>query len=178
MPADDYARVKGQVERVNANLAAGLASARTFLFELRPPLLDTDGLAAAATQLLDRMAQRHGWNAEVTWGLEIRLEAEQEAVAYRVIAEALANVAQHASAHRVTIRSRQQDNAAVIELADDGTGFDLDAAERRQPVFGHVGLRSMRERVETIGGVFELHTSQGRGTRVTIWLPSGVPPPE
>jgi PAS domain S-box-containing protein len=172
MPAEEYARIKGQVERVQANLAGGLAAIRAFLLELRPPLLDAEGLAAAAAQLLDGMAAKHGWRTELTWGINRRLDPDRETVAFRTIAEALANAATHAQAHQVTIRARQQEGAVVIEIADDGVGFDREAAERRLPVFGHLGLRSMRERIESIGGVFELHTAQGRGTRVTIWVPS------
>lgn len=177
MAPDEFARIKGQVERVQANLTAGLASARAFLLELRPPLLDDEGLAAAVAQLLDGMAARHGWRTELTWGIAHRLDPDRETVAFRTIAEALANTAKHARAHQVTIRARQQEGAVVIEVVDDGVGFDQEAAERRVPVFGHLGLRSMRERVESIGGVFELRTSLGRGTRVTLWVPSAVPPP-
>jgi PAS domain S-box-containing protein len=176
LPTEDFARLKGQVERVQANLAAGLAAVRSFLLDLRPPLLDTEGLAAAVAQLLDGMAAQHGWRTELTWGVSHRLDPDRETVAFRTISEALVNVATHARAHQVTIRARQQEGAVVIEVADDGVGFDQEAAERRVPVFGHLGLRSMRERVESIGGVFELHSNPGRGTRVTIWVPSGAAP--
>lgn len=166
-----YVQVKSQLDRVQKNLGEGLQSARTFLFNLRPPLLDDKGLAAAVEQQLERHAERTGWETELIWELDERLEPDMETVAFRTLQEALTNVAKHARATRVTVRGRPQDHAVVIEVRDDGVGFDLAEARRRLPVFGHLGLRSMSERVETVGGVFEVTTRPGHGTILSLWLP-------
>jgi PAS domain S-box-containing protein len=171
LPAPEHRKLRAQLERVEKNLSGGLQSARTFLFNLRPPLLDDKGLAAAIEQQLQRQAERTEWETELDWELEERLEPDIEMVAFRTLQEALTNVAKHARATRVTVRARRQDQAVVIEVVDDGVGFDLAEAHRRLPVFGHLGLRSMSERVETVGGVFEVTTRPGRGTTISLWLP-------
>lgn len=171
LPPVEYVKVKGHLDRVHKNLADGLQSARTFLFNLRPPLLDDEGLAAAVAQQLQRHAERTGWETELVWELDGRLEPDMETVAFRTLQEALTNVAKHARATRVAVRARAQGQAVLIEVRDDGVGFDLAEARRRLPVFGHLGLRSMSERVETVGGVFEVTTKPGQGTRLRLWLP-------
>jgi PAS domain S-box-containing protein len=170
--------VRRQLGQIRENLDQGLRAARTFLFDLRPPLLDSAGLEPALRQQLDKVAERAGWATEVDWALDGRLEPELEAVAYRVAQEALANVAKHADATTVAVRAERDGSTVWIEIADDGAGFDPDEARRRALATGHLGLRSMAERIETAGGRLEIDAAPGKGTRVVLRLPAPPAAPE
>jgi signal transduction histidine kinase len=92
-------------------------------------------------------------------------------VLFRVIQEALANVARHAGAEHVSIELQQEDACMSAHITDDGQGFDLDQALVKSRQGGHLGLWSMRERVEQLGGQFEVHSAPGQGTTVKIKVP-------
>jgi PAS domain S-box-containing protein len=154
------------------NLEQGLAAARTFLFDLRPPLLDSAGLEPALRQQLARLAERTGCKTEVTWLLDERLDADLETVAFRVVQEALANVARHADATTVWVQAERDGSDVVLQVADDGVGFDPPAARERAAATGHLGLRSMAERIQTAGGSLEITSEPGGGTRVVLRLPA------
>ena len=154
------------------NLEQGLAAARTFLFDLRPPLLDSAGLEPALRQQLAKLAERTGCKTEVTWLLDERLGADLETVAFRVVQEALANVARHADATTVRVQAERDGSDVVLQVADDGVGFDPPAARERAAATGHLGLRSMAERIQTAGGSLEITSEPGGGTRVVLRLPA------
>jgi PAS domain S-box-containing protein len=154
------------------NLEQGLAAARTFLFDLRPPLLDSAGLEPALRQQLAKLAERTGCKTEVTWLLDERLDADLETVAFRVVQEALANVARHADATTVSVQAERDGSDVVLQVADDGVGFDPPAARERAAATGHLGLRSMAERIQTAGGSLEITSEPGGGTRVVLRLPA------
>jgi PAS domain S-box-containing protein len=154
------------------NLEQGLAAARTFLFDLRPPLLDSAGLEPALRQQLAKLAERTGCKTEVTWLLDERLDADLETVAFRVVQEALANVARHADATTVRVQAERDGSDVVLQVADDGVGFDPPAARERAAATGHLGLRSMAERIQTAGGSLEITSEPGGGTRVVLRLPA------
>ena len=165
------AAVQPALGQVRENLEQGLA-ARTFLFDLRPPpLLDRAGLESALRQQLARLAERAGCTTEVTWLLEERLDRDLETVAFRVLQEALANVARHADASTVRVRGEREGSMVVIAVADDGVGFDPEAAGELAAANGHLGLRSMAERIQSAGGRLELSSRPHQGTRVVLRLP-------
>jgi len=166
------AAVQPALGQVRENLEQGLAAARTFLFDLRPPpLLDRAGLESALRQQLARLAERAGCTTEVTWLLEERLDRGLETVAFRVLQEALANVARHADASTVRVRGEREGSMVVIAVADDGVGFDPEAAGELAAANGHLGLRSMAERIQSAGGRLELSSRPHQGTRVVLRLP-------
>jgi PAS domain S-box-containing protein len=154
------------------NLEQGLAAARTFLFDLRPPLLDSAGLEPALRQQLAKLAERTGCKTEVTWLLDERLDVDLETVAFRVVQEALANVARHADATTVWVQAERDGPDVVLQVADDGVGFDPPAARERAAATGHLGLRSMAERIQTAGGSLDITSGPGHGTRVVLRLPA------
>ena len=157
--------------QVHENLEQGLAAARTFLFNLRPPLLDSAGLEPALRQQLAKLAGRTGCKTEVTWMLEDRLDRDLEMVAFRVVQEALANVAKHAEASTVRLWGEREGSMVVIAVADDGVGFDPQVASERAAATGHLGLRSMAERIQTAGGRLEISSRPYQGTQVVLRLP-------
>jgi PAS domain S-box-containing protein len=169
---DAAAPVRPALTHARDNLEQGLAAARTFLFDLRPPLLDSAGLEPALRQQLAKLAERAGWKTEIAWLLEERLDRDLETVAFRVAQEALANVARHADATAVWVRAERDGPDVVLQVADDGIGFDPPVARERAAATGHLGLRSMAERIQTAGGSLEISSGPGHGTRVVLRLPA------
>ena len=158
-------------KQVRENLDHGLAAARTFLFDLRPPLLDREGLAPALGQQLDKLRQRRACATEFHWEVNRRLDPDLEVLVFRVVQEALANVARHAGASRVRVRGRLRGGGLEVEVVDDGVGFDEGRARQRAAATGHLGLRSMAERLEAAGGQLTIDAVPGHGARVRLRLP-------
>ncbi len=136
---------------------------------LRPVSLDHLGLAAALKQCVIEFGQ------EQAIGVQFAAEgpgragvpAEVETALYRVAQEALANVALHAWASRVSVRLAGSEDALVLSVEDDGAGFAPDEIERD----GALGLLGMRERVEALGGRFSVNSCPGIGTTIVVEVP-------
>ena len=101
-------------------------------------------------------------------GFPIGLPGKKSVEVLRVLQEALANVRRHSAARNVEVRLRTDDEAILIEVADDGGGFDLESAR------AGIGLSTMRERVEGLGGEIAVKSSLGEGTKVTVRVPLGA----
>jgi PAS domain S-box-containing protein len=169
--AEGASDVRCLVKQVRDNLEQGLQAARTFLFDLRPPLLDREGLAPALGQQLDKLVERSGCEVEFAWEVGERLDQDLEVLVFRVVQEALANVAKHSQAVSVRVEGWRDGEALEVEVADDGVGFDQAAAREQAIGTGHIGLRCMAERVEAAGGELRISAAPGRGARVRITLP-------
>ena len=150
--------------------ARTLEEVRKLAVELRPTTLDHLGLVAALEWYSREYAGR--LDAVVDFqseGLAERLAPEVELVVYRVVQEALTNIARHANASRVAIRLVFEDTGVEATVEDNGRGFDLtEATSSRER---GLGLFGMRERVELIGGTFNIDTRPGTGTRIRIRVP-------
>jgi signal transduction histidine kinase len=174
LAVDAEGELRCTAKQVQENLDHGLAAARTFLFDLRPPLLDREGLAPALGQQLDKLAQRRACRTEFHWEVDRRLDPDLEVLVFRVVQEALANVTKHADASTVRVAGGLRDGLLEVEVADDGVGFDQAEARERAMATGHLGLRSMAERLEAAGGGMVVDAAPGRGARVRLRLP--LPP--
>lgn len=160
-------RLESTLNYVLALAESGLADMRALVHELRPELLESEGLAAALSQQAKAMTTRHG--------LEAHLDLEEPEVSlthkhglYRIAMEALHNIVKHAHASKAEVRLKQSDRALELEVKDDGRGFDCTADYP-----GHWGIRTMRERVERLGGVLALSSQPGQGSVVRVELPRG-----
>jgi PAS domain S-box-containing protein len=141
---------------------------RRISHELRPTILDDLGFAAALGFLAESFSSRTGIEVDVRGEIgDGRLDATGEIALYRVAQEALSNVARHAAARRVLIELRSQKGAFRYAVRDDGRGFDSSRAARS----GGLGLVSMRERLEALGGSLVVRSSGRRGTEVIATLP-------
>ncbi len=150
-------RVEGQLRRLSR--------------ELRPTILDDLGLAPALEWLAQGVAQRTGLTVTVDARVE-RLPPAIETALYRVIQEALTNATRHARAKSITVEVREDGPIILAVVRDDGKGFDVDAALPRRGERG-LGLISMRERVEALGGEFAIGSVPGKGTKISVTIPLG-----
>ncbi|MFA7322571.1 MAG: PAS domain S-box protein, partial [Dokdonella sp.] len=142
------------------------ANVRDVMAELRPPALDDYGLRAALRQLATEFTRRTGIAADLDGvDLQPRLPSVVETTMFRISQEALNNVAKHARATHVAISLHAAAERIVLEIADDGIGFD---AGRTPPDQRHWGLGTMRERAEEAGIAFMLESTPGAGTRVVL----------
>jgi signal transduction histidine kinase len=149
------------------NLAeAGLAEMRALIFELRPESLATEGLVAALEKQAAALKARHAIEADLALGDEPDVSLAVKEALYRIAQEALHNVVKHARASRVELGLTRDAEALSLELRDDGVGFDPTGEFP-----GHLGLRSMRERMAALGGTLEIESAPGRGTRTRATIP-------
>jgi len=133
------------------------------IHELRPVELEGKGLAAALEEYAERWSRRTGIAVQVTMSRAGTLPLEMERVCFRVVQEALANVARHSGAGQGQVTLESADGGVNLAVVDDGCGFDTSVVEERG-----FGLRSMRERVEARGGQLAVDSAPGKGTRVTV----------
>jgi signal transduction histidine kinase len=151
------------VRTATEQVSSEIANLRALITELRPAALDELGLAAAVEGLARRAREVDG--LEVALRVDVdALDAELQTAVYRLVQEALTNVAKHARATRVDVAVVQDDGAVRVRVADDGAGFDAD-----RPTEGF-GVAGMRERAALMNGHLELMTSE-RGTVVDARLP-------
>ena len=170
---------EGNVERAATGLSqvADLISGavertRRMTFDLRPAVLWHHGLATALEQSLAAMEQETGIEARLeVIGFEERIDQTVETLIFRSITEILGNVRAHSGAGQVVVRLERSDRSVHVRVADDGHGFDLDAALARARRTHHLGLESTMERVDAAGGTVVITTAAGKGTVVEITQP-------
>jgi signal transduction histidine kinase len=142
---------------------AGLAEMRVLIFELRPESLATDGIVVALNRQVAVLRSRDKLLVETALDEEPDLPPEDKYALYRIAQEALHNIVKHADASAVTLRLLKQESELILEVVDDGKGFDPIG-----PFPGHLGLRSIQERADQLGGVFIIESAPAQGTR--LWI--------
>ena len=151
-------------------IAHQIESLRALITELRPAALDELGLQPAIESLVERTASIQGLEVEARVALdsgEERLSGDLESTIYRLVQEALTNVAKHARAEHVWLTLSRGDDGVSILIRDDGRGFDP-----ADPMSGF-GLPGMRERVELAGGTLTISSLPGQGTTIEAAIPTG-----
>jgi signal transduction histidine kinase len=168
--------VPGLLDDSRAIVEGALTTVRDLSHLLHPALLDDLGLAAAVDWYLRSFGVRHGLRVDVLHeGMEERLVPEIEASAYRIVQEALTNVAKHAGATKCRVYLQRLATTVLITVEDDGVGFDAAVAHRTGERRG-LGLIGIRERVTELYGTMRVESAPGNGTRLTVELPARVRP--
>jgi PAS domain S-box-containing protein len=142
---------------------------RHLMFELRPPVLDRDGLAAALRMQMEQVKHDYGIECVFEDELTGELEGETRVVAYRIAQEALVNVVKHANASTVRVRLRSRRGGVIARVTDNGRGFDPTAQTG-----AHFGLVAMRERAEMAGGWCRVRSFPGVGSVVEFFVPETI----
>jgi signal transduction histidine kinase/ActR/RegA family two-component response regulator len=162
--AGQQERVAQYLVRVEEIAHQALKEMRLLVYELRPAALERDGLAVALHHRLETVESRAGVQTRLLAEKDVALPAPIEEGLYYIAREALNNALKHAAATSVTVRIDVRDECVTLEIADDGVGFDAKAVEAG----GGIGLSSMRERAERLGGSLEVISAPGTGTRVEV----------
>jgi signal transduction histidine kinase len=161
------AQAEGLMAELENELAAGITGLRRLMAELRPAVLDEQGLEVALQNQVRAFEATSGVACAISTALQGRLAPDLETVLYRVTQESLNNIGKHAGASRVTVLLAAENGSVQLRINDDGVGFDPVAASRLLSE-GHFGLAGMRERVEMVGGRLVVDSAPGRGTTVAV----------
>ncbi len=162
----DPEAAREKVAEAQALVQASQKELKHLIYELRPIALEGRSLTDAIREQVDEWSRQNGIAAAFHIKGEQHGSLAVEQALFRVLQEALANVGKHSGAKNVTLSLIWGADAATLTVADDGCGFDCAAAQGRG-----MGLQSMRERVEALGGAFRVESSQGKGTLITARVP-------
>jgi signal transduction histidine kinase len=166
----DTARIAETLPPARAMLAQAVERVRRLTFDLHQPLLDTHGLAAALTDLIDRAAREAGLETDVV--VEVgRYPFVVEDLAYRVVREAVADARAHAGTSRLEVDIREHRGAVHGRIWDDGSSEPARRAEDRRRVLRRLGVERLAERVRLADGDVDVRAVPGRGTLVAFRLP-------
>lgn len=165
----DLDAVRLRLARATDLTRDALVDARRSVMDLAPAPLEGGTLAAAVTALVETWSAEHGVRADaVVTGEPRPLHPEIEATVLRIAQEALANVRRHAEARRVGVTLTFDDDEVILDVRDDGVGFEPARAERPTSF----GLRGMRQRAVRVAGALEIESATGAGTAVSVRLPA------
>lgn len=163
-------KVEEYLGRIGEIAQQALKEMRLLIMELRPPMLEQEGLVGALQKRLDAVEKRVGIHARVVMEDFIEFPAPLEEELYRIAQEALNNSLKHAKATKETVRVYVKDEFTILEVIDDGIGFNPGAIDHR----GGMGLPNMGERARRIGGSLKIHSTPGKGTIVRVSVPCSV----
>lgn len=166
----DPARAEAEIRRLAALSAEAIAELRAVIFELRPAELADDGLVVTLRKHVDVLRRAHAVDVTFETDADRPLEPDLEASLFRIAQEALNNALRHAQPQRVAVRLQLRAPGAVLEVYDDGRGFDVAAVRRRSR---RLGLTSMEERAAAVGGALAVESVPGAGTTVRVSVPDG-----
>ncbi len=160
----DFERVEQYLGRLGETSQQALKEMRLLVYELRPLELEREGLIGALRQRLDAVERRAGVETKLLFDEALKLPAHLEEELYRVAQEALNNALKHSAATLVTASLVANGECVELTVDDNGRGFDSDAARNS----GGMGLVSIRERMEMLGGSLDICSAPGEGTRIKV----------
>lgn len=147
---------------------------RHMLFTLRPLVLESQGLSAALESMAEKMHETYSQNVKVDLDPEVisGMEIGKQGVVFYIVEEAINNARKHAQAAHIWVRLKSIGNGlAMLEVEDDGVGFDVNAVDLSYEGRDSLGLVNMRERAELLNGVLQIDSAIGRGTRIKVIIP-------
>ncbi|MCD4752555.1 MAG: GAF domain-containing protein [Anaerolineaceae bacterium] len=169
---DNFERAVYYLDQLPDISQQALKEMRLLIYDLRPSALADEGLYIALTQRLETVERRTGMDTKLECDPALKLPPEIEEGLYRITIEALNNILKHATATEAFVSLEEEENYIILNVEDNGKGFD----PTRGSLSEGMGMISMRERAEQLGGTFEMFSRQGNGTiiRAVIPLKSGT----
>ncbi|HEX9370602.1 MAG TPA: sensor histidine kinase [Roseiflexaceae bacterium] len=164
LAAGDLATAADNLRALQETAQEALEEMRLMIFELRPSVIEQAGLAAALQARLDAVERRANLETKLIVEEVGDLPALVEQALYRIAQEALNNALKHAHARSIAVHLRQVETRVILEIADDGAGFDPAAARET----GGLGLCGIAERVAQLGGQMTVQSAPGTGTRLRV----------
>ena len=165
--AEKWESLENNLQEVRNMAREAMYDMRLLVFELRPFMLETEGLASALRARLAAVEGRSGLKTEVLVEEERRLPIKVEEELYRIAQEGLNNVVKHAEATQVRIRLKYDENTVSLEMIDDGKGFEPEGAHQS----GGFGLQGLKERVQQLGGTMKIESAPRSGTHLSVRIP-------
>jgi len=165
----DNAQAREELNNLKTSAMSTFQKVRNFIFELRPMMLDDLGLAPTIKRYADTFKEQTGMDVSVTVaGQERRLESFMEVMIFRALQELLGNSARHSQASVVKVLIDMSESLVKVTVDDNGKGFNPDALRQGNSL----GINLIRDRVEMLGGTFELDSLVGKGTKVVFSVPA------
>jgi signal transduction histidine kinase len=166
----DPEQARGQIARLQELASQALEELRSLIFELRPPDLEHDGLCGALRKHVDVLRRVGPTEVVLEGALDLDTDPKRDREVFRIAQEAIQNAVRHAQANRIIVRLRGEDGGILLEVEDDGVGFDPGAPELRSR---RLGLTSMEERAQRLGADLRIDSERDRGTTVRLETASG-----
>lgn len=164
----DPRQVAPQLDHLQELAQGALAEMRALIFELRPPAVEEEGLVSALHKHFAALKSRNGLTVELREEEAVQLSGEQERRLFRIIQEALNNIVKYAQTDKAAVILTMENGKFLLLVEDEGIGFDPAAIE---PGEEKMGLSSMRERAELMGGTIDVDSRPGAGTRIRVEIP-------
>ncbi len=165
--AEELARIEELAHRTSKEI-------RHMLFTLRPLILESQGLNAALQSMADKMRETFSQNVVINIDESIasQMELGKQGVVFFIVEEAITNARKHASAANIWVRLRPIESGMVLlEIEDDGIGFDVEAVNKAYDKRSSLGMVNLRERAELVNGLLNLASMPGKGTTVSVYIP-------
>jgi len=165
----DQGKAKDELSTVKATASATFQKVRDFIFDLRPMMLDDLGLVPTITRYVDTYKEQTGVDVKfVSTGMEQRFAGYLEVMVFRAIQELLSNIAKHSQATQVNVQMDSSETNLRVSIEDNGKGFEI---EKEQGKSG-MGLKIIRDRVQMLGGSFEIQSTIGQGSHILFQIPA------
>ena len=173
---DNDARARASLEEARSIAETTLQNVRDLSQLLHPSMLDDFGLPEALNAYLRSFSKRTGLRAQLTHErMDERLSPEVEVCVYRIVQEALTNVARHSGASATTVALARREDVLHLTIEDDGKGIESGGQKRPADVRRGRGLIGLRERAQALDGSFVIENRPEGGTRIVVWLPVAPP---
>ncbi|MFC1961215.1 histidine kinase [Chloroflexota bacterium] len=143
---------------------------RHMLFTLRPLILETQGLAAALAELAKKIGENYEQNivVQVQPQIDQYIDNNDQNVLFNIADECINNARKHAEAEHIWVRLSKQDNYLLLEVQDDGVGFDIGEVDANYDQRGSLGMINLRERAELLDGRLRIESEEGKGTKISL----------
>jgi len=149
---------------------------RQMLFTLRPLILESEGLRAALKDLSRKIDEMHGQTVhiDVDPQIESAMEVGKQGVIFFIVEEAVNNARKHARAEHIWVRLKPDGQMALLEIEDNGVGFDVAEVQDNYEKRGSLGMINLYERAEMVHGILRFESTRGQGTRISVKIPMTV----
>ena len=167
-----HSRLSQDIKRILSFMEETLDESRSMIFSLYPPVLSELGFEAALEWLAERFNYQYEIEVDfVNDDLPKPLDLDVQGVLFRSIGELVLNVLKHSGSQRATLNLTRKNQNLFVLVEDHGIGFDVNEITKRPTHQGHFGLFSIKERIELLGGQFEIDAIAGKGTKASIIMP-------
>lgn len=168
---NDPNKARAELANLKAAANATFQRIRDFIFDLRPMMLDDLGLIPTLKRYVQTFETKHHIATHLTTQGETALPSHIEVAIFRAVQELMNNVARHAHASRVQITLDLQNDPVIINVEDDGSGFDVESVLTSVRQRGSSGLANLEKRLQMLRGKIQFQSGTGRGTKVRVELP-------